>query len=362
MLKKLDWYIIKKYMATFFFTMIMITMIAVVINFSENVGKFLKEELGMKEIFGDYYLNFIPWINGKLWPLFALISVIFFTSRLAKNSEIIAILSAGVSYKRFLVPFMVAASFIAGLLWFGNNFVIPKSNRVKNDFESKYINKSRNKLRDRTYHAFINPNEKVFINSWIKRDTFGNIFRLEKFKDGQLHEVIKANIIRFKEAPNVWTLENYKRRVFNGIDESYIEYGEATLDTIIDLKPEDFEINTHEMETMTSDELKSFIVRERARGLGTANPHMVELHRRSADPFTIIILTLIGVALASRKVRGGMGLHLAMGIILGASFVVISQFTVTFSNNLSLSPILGVWIPNILFLAIGLVLISKAQQ
>ncbi len=360
-MKKLDLYIIKKYFATFFFTVCIITMIAVVIDFSEKVGKFIDKPVTTKEILFDYYLNFIPWINGLLWPLFSMIAVIFFTSRMAKQSEIIPMLSAGISYNRILVPYIIASSFIAGLLWFGNNYLIPKTTKIKNEFEHKYI-KSSTKTMSSDIHCYISPNEKIYLRYFRKRDTSGQIFRIETFKDNRLVSYIKASRIKLKEAPNRWTLFNYEERKFDGMQDSLLVGQASKKDTTINLSADDFIKNTRVMENMTSSSLREYITRENARGLDTANMHILELHRRNADPFTIIILTMIGVAIASRKTRGGIGLHLAIGIIIGSAYVILSRFSSTFVNNLSFSPIMGVWIPNIVFGIIAIILILRAQK
>jgi len=336
-------------------------MIAVVIDFAEKVGKFIDSTVTTREIVFDYYLNFIPWINGLLWPLFSLIAVIFFTSRMAKNSEIIPILSSGVSYWRFLVPFMISATFIASLLWYGSNYIIPKSTKIKNDFESKYI---RNSLRtlSNDIHFFLNPDEKIYLRYFRKRDTSGQTFRLETFQDGKLARYLKATKIELKKPPNTWTLYNYEIREFHGMRDSILNAKGEKMDTTLNMTGEDFIKNLKLMENMTSSDLKSYIERERERGLGTAKAHTIELHRRTSDPATIIILTLIGVAIASRKTRGGIGLHLALGIILGSAFVILSRFTVTFSSNMSLPAYIGVWIPNMVFSLIAIYLIIKAQK
>lgn len=362
MIKKLDWYIIKKYLSTFFFVMVLITMVAVVIDFSDKTDKFVREELPLGQILGEYYLNFIPWINGRLWPLFALISVIFFTSRLAKNSEIISVLGAGVSYKRFLLPYIIAGGFLSFLLWVGNNYVIPKSNKIKNAFESTYIRKSQERTLGTDIHLYLEPSEKIYLRYYRKRDTTGTTFRYEKFDNKKLIYFIKAKKIELKEMPNVWTLKEYEKRKFDGLNEYYLSGKGESMDTTLDLTPKDFIRNTKEMETMTSPELTDFIQREKERGLSTAKKYNIEMERRQADPFTILILTLIGVAVASRKTRGGLGLHLALGVTIGAAYVVLAQFSITFSTNMSLSPRLGCWIPNLIFLFVALILIGKAQK
>jgi lipopolysaccharide export system permease protein len=362
MFKKLDSYIIKKYLGSFFFTMLLITMIAVVIDFSEKINRFIDAELSISKIVGEYYLNFIPWINGMMWPLFSLIAVIFFTSRMAKNSEIVAFLSSGISFNRLMVPYLISASLIAGVLWLGKNYFIPYNCKIKNDFESEYLKKNSKKTLNNDIHFFLNPSEKIYIRYYRKSDTTAQSFRLEGFKNNRLASVLKAEKLVFKEQPNVWTLKNYTRRTFEGLDESYLVAKGEELDTTLDLTPEDFVRNTKLMENMTTVDLEDYIHRERERGLGDAKSFLIEKHMRNSQPFTILILTIIGFALSSRKVRGGMGLHLAIGVILGACFVIVSKFAATFSNNLSLSPALGAWFPNIIFTFLALFIVRQSQK
>ncbi len=359
---KLDFYIIKKYLSSFFFTMLLISMIAIVIDFSEKINKFLDADLGIMTVLTDYYVHFIPWLNGLMWPLFSLIAVIFFTSRIAKNTEIVAMLSSGISYYRIMVPYIVAASILAGLLWLGKNYVIPQSNKNKNDFEAEYVTRRTQKTINHDIHFFLKPEEKVYIRYYKTRDTTVQGFRLEKFQDGLLRKTLKAEKLLFKEAPTTWTIKDYEIRTFDGMDETVLIAKGETLDTILDITPADFVRNTKLMENMTTGDLKEYIQREKSRGLGAAKNFMIELHKRNSEPFSIIILTLMGMAIASRKVRGGMGLHLAIGIILGATFVIVSQFSATFSINLSMSPALGAWLPNILFGIVALILIRFSQK
>lgn len=337
-------------------------MTAIVIDFSEKVGKFINEDLTFREIIVDYYLNFIPWINGLLWPLFSLIAVVFFTSRLAKNSEIISILGAGVSYWRMLVPFLTAASIIAAILWVNNNYVTPKSTRIKNDFENTYIFKGNKKVTNENVHFFLSPNEKAFVRYFRLRDTSLMDFRIESFKDGKLVKVLKAKRVKLKTAPNEWTINDYNIRHINGIEERIVSGKGKSIDTILSFTPSEFIRYSNEMESMTSPELREYIAYEESKGLGKTRKYLIELYRRTADPFTILILTLIGVSIASRKTRGGLGLHLALGIIIGASFVIVSKFSVTFATSQTLHPLIGIWIPNLIFLSIAIILVSRAQK
>jgi lipopolysaccharide export system permease protein len=337
-------------------------MLAIAINFFENVDKFLNDTVKLKDVFLVYYLNFIPWINGLLWPLFALLAVIFFTSRLARNSEIVATLSAGVSYNRLLRPYFIGAGIIALLLWLGNNYVIPNSSRIKNEFESEFLKKSSKQTLSTDLHFYTSPNEVVYFRYYSSRDSSARNFRLERFKNGRLSRVLKAENIKYIAKSKQWKMTSIEEHTFNDLKEKLKIDKSAVKDTLMPFEPDDFIRYSKQMEMMTTPELKKFIGNENSKGLDTAKSFNIELYRRTADPFTIIILTIIGVSVASRKVRGGMGFHLAIGVILGSIFVILSKFSITFATNQTLSPLLGVWIPNIIFSIISYYLYQKAQK
>ncbi|MEE9438611.1 MAG: LptF/LptG family permease [Saprospiraceae bacterium] len=362
MLKKLDIYIIKKYLGTFLFTILMITMIAIAIDFFEKVDKFLKDDVTVHQIVFDYYLNFIPWINGLLWPLFALLAVIFFTSRLAGDSEIISMLSAGISYQRIMRPYLIASIILASIHWTAKNYLIPHSNKIKGEFESEYIRKSNKKtLKDNT-HFFLNKNEKVYIKYFRRSDSTANTFRLEKFKQGNLSYVLKARKLEYLSPPNNWKLVDFEWLKIDSLkEELYLSHGES-YDTTFNFTPQDVFRYFNQMEMMNTTDLRNFIAVEQSRGIDTATKYKTELYSRTSDPFTIIILTLLGLAIASRKTRGGMGLHLAMAVMLGSAFVILSKFSMTFSANLGMHPLLGAWIPNIIFGIITIYLVRTAQK
>ncbi len=337
-------------------------MVALVIDFSDRADKFINLDIPFKEILIKYYLNFIPWINGLLWPLFSLIAVIFFTSRLAKNTEIVAMLSAGISYRRILVPYMIAAGVIAGLLWIGSNYIIPRSNKIKTTFENEYIARHKERTLGSDIHFYVAPNEKIYLRYYRRTDTTGQSFRFERFKDGKLEYVIKASKLSLKEKPNLWTLTDYEKRHFYDHNEDLILAKGEQMDTVINLTPQDFIINDKDMLAMTTPELKEAVRRRTERGLGNITKYLLEIHKRTADPVAVLILTLIGASVASRKSRGGVGMNLAVGIVFGSIFVVMSKFSETFSYNLNLPPILAMWIPNIAFTFVAIYLLSKAQK
>ena len=371
MLKKIDQYIISKYLKTFFFTVLLFTMVSVIIDFSSQVDKFVEEACTVEEIIKEYYLAFIPWINGLLFPLFALISVIFFTSRMAYNSEIISILNAGVSFRRMMLPYLVASSLICGLHLFGNHYIIPLGNKSKVDFEHKYIYKNEDKGQTRDVHLILDRDEaaktqsKAYVRFYRKRDTSAKDLILEQFVDNRLIfrlKAKKAEWIASRDSINNWKLTDYEIRTFNGNEETMVFGVRKSIDTLLNLYPEDFVYYENDKLTLTTPELNRAIALQKERGVKATKSYEIEILRRTAEPITIIIVTLIGMAIASRKVRGGLGLHLAVGIALGAVYVFLSKFSTTFATNQSLPPTLAVWMPNILFTGILIYLIKNAQK
>jgi len=289
---------------------------------------------------------------------------------MAKQSEIISLLSSGISYKRFLVPYLIGGSILASLLYIGNHYVIPYSNKKKNEFELEVF-----KLRNRqttvgssskeksNIHFFISPEEKIYVNEYRSLDTSLQKFRLEQFnEEGQLVKVLKAHYVKYKSATDTWMMKDYEIRKIDGMNETFQKFKNESKDTTFSMRPDDFVRYTHQREMLSTPELKKFIAQEQIKGIDAAQNYLVELHRRTAHPFTLLILTILGASIASRKVRGGMGYHIALGVILGALLEVLSKFSMTFSNNLGMSPFLGVWFPNIVFIFITLYLISKAQK
>lgn len=362
MLKKLDKYIIGKFLRTFFFVALLFTMVSMVFDFSEKVKSFLEKDIPLNDIIFQHYLNYIPYINGQLWALYALISVIFFTSRMAYNSEIISVLGAGVSFRRMMVPYLIAGGFVSFLYLIGNHIVIPIGDKQRLKFEHTYIYTDSDKDRMRDVHMFIAPDTKIFAKGFSKADTTIRDFRLEKFDEGQLVYLLKANKAEWVEAPNRWRLHNYEIRTFDGMKETLYVGKNEKMDTTIDLQHRDFVYYKNQKQGMTTAELSRFINREQERGIGNTQVYEVEMHERTAEAFTVLILVIIGMTIASRKVRGGMGLHLAIGIGIGALYIMLSKFAITFATSDIIPPLLGVWIPNIIFSIVALYLVRTAQK
>lgn len=362
MLKALDRYILRKYSSTYLFAALIFSLVAVAVDLSEKIEKFIVNKLSFTEVLTSYYIHFVPFINGLLWPIYALISVIFFTSRLAYNSEIIAMFNAGMSFRRLARPYMIGAGIFALGHLAGNHYFIPTANKQRLDFEHQYIWTTNEKGRSNDIHMFLKPGEKIFISFYRKADSSMVDVRLERYEGQQLTSILKARSAQWLSEKRAWRMRNYEIRQLDSLGEQYVSGLGSELDTVLNVEPADFVEYVDQKDMMTTPELIRYIDKLRTRGAGNARKYEVEKHRRSADPFTILILSLIGVAVASRKVRGGLGLHLAIGVGIGAVYIFLSRFSTTFAMNQSLSPLLGVWIPNLVFTGVSLWLASRAQQ
>lgn len=363
MLKKLDWYIIGKFLRTFFFTVLIFSMVSMIIDFSEKIERFIESDISKMEIAFEYFPTFLLFILGFLWPMLTLIAVIFFTGRMANNSEIISILNAGVSFRRFLRPYLVSAGFLSLLYVAGINYIIPWGNAHRTELERVYFNRNRDVGKTANVHMFVAPNTKVFMTHYSKRDSTARNFRLEHFDNNELTSLTKARSARFvKGEPGFWRLSNYEIRTFDDENENLVLGGRENLDTILNLAPEDFVDYQEQQSSMSTPELIGHLRKQRERGSGNIRRYEVELARRSAEPFTIFILTLIGVAVAGRKTRGGMGAQLALGIFIGALFVFLSRFASTISSSANLPVYLGMWMPNLIFFGAAMYFVAKAQR
>ena len=358
-MQKLDWYILKKFLGTFFFTLSLILLIVIIFDVSEKIDDFLEHELSIKTIIFDYYLNFIPYFGNLFSPLFIFISVIFFTSKMANDSEVIAILNSGMSFSRFLRPFIIASIILGTLSFLLGNFIIPPSNSKRIDFENKYL---RNKYysNKKNIHIQILPNQYIYMQSYNSKREIGYKFTIEKFNDNKLISKLKSDYAQYDSINNVWQINNYEIREFN--DEKQIIKKGIRMDTTINLHPSEFTKRKSLVETMNFFELNNYIKREEMRGSEQIISHKIEKHKRIAFPFSSIILTLIAVAIASRKIRGGIGMHLGIGIIIAFTYILFMQISTTFAINSNLDPKLSVWIPNFLYVILSLVLLNKAQK
>lgn len=362
MLKKLDRYIMGKFLRTFFFTVLIFTMISVIIDFSEKVEKFIEEPITTQEILIGYYPNFIMFIAGLLWPLFTLIAVIFFTSKLASNSEIISIFNAGVSFGRLMRPYLLSATIIAAMHLVGNHIIIPKGNKTRLDLVHTHIWRDNDKGKVKDVHMFVSPDSKVYVRFFRKTNNTAKDLRMEQFKDNKLVFMLKAKSAEWIGEPDNWKLKDYEIRKFDGLEEELILGKGKEIDTTINFSPADFIDYKDQHTMMTTAELQKFIKKQKDRGVGNTEKYEIEMHRRTAEPFTIYILTIIGLAISARKVRGGVGLHLAIGVGIGAIFIFLSRFAIVFATEQTIPIILGIWIPNIIFSGVAAYLVLTAQK
>lgn len=355
----IDYYIIKKFIGTFIFSIGLIICIAVVFDFSEKVDDFLERDAPLKAIVFDYYMNFIPYFIYLFAYLFTFISVIFFTSRMAANSEIIAILSNGMSFRRLMLPYFMGALIIFLISFVLGSYIIPRSSEVKLAFEEKYY-KNPYRYSEENIHKQIEPGVYIYLNRYFNISDTGTKFSIEKFENGELVSKLRAASIRWDKDKNKWVLSNYYIRHIDGLDER-IESGRE-IDTTLNFLPEEFHRRINIVETMTTPELSRFIEREKIRGADNIKAYLIEKYRRYASPFAVFILTLIGVSLSARKVKGGIGLQIGLGLLLSFSYIMFMRVSKVFSVSGDLDPFIAVWIPNIVYAGIGAILYRLAPK
>jgi lipopolysaccharide export system permease protein len=359
-LKVLDAYIIKKFLSTVFFSMLIFSMISCAIDFSDKVQAIIEKPCTKKDVLA-YYVGFMFHMTSLLLPLYTLVGVVFFTSRLAFNAEILAILNAGVSFNRILRPYLIAGSIIAIFHLSINHYIAPVFNQWKLWFEHTYVWTDQDKGKTNNAHFLTAPDTKVFVKLYNKTNATMTGLRVEKFERSKVLSILEAENATWKPDAATWQLSQWSVRTFDGLRETYSR-SSTPIDSAINLSPQDFVYFNNQNQEMTTPQLQAVIQRDRDRGLGSSRSYDIEKHRRTADALTNIILTIIGLAVAGRKVRGGMGLHLAMGIGIGAGFILLSKFAVSFASSGSVPVMLGMWIPNLIFAAIALWLAARAQK
>jgi lipopolysaccharide export system permease protein len=360
-IKIIDIYIIRKFLGTFFFCLVLIMTIAVVFDFAEKIDNFMEKAAPLKAVLFDYYLNFIPYFATLFAPLFVFIAVIFFTSRMAVNTEIIAILNSGMSFKRMMWPYMLSATVIAAIIFYLTNFVIPRSNMVRMDFEDKYYRSVARKINVDNIHRQAFKNIYVYMETYSPLYFSGRNFTIEKLDStGRLVSKLSAPRVSWDTATSKWTVHNYTIREVNGLTEKFT-HGDR-IDTTLTIEPKDFSRDPGFVGTMTYIELTDYIDLLRMQGSEELKVFLIEKHRRFASPFAVFILTLIGVSLSSRKVRGGIGMNIGIGLALSFSYILFLQFASQFSLKGDLNPMLAMWIPNILYMIIASVLYKMAPK
>ena len=356
MLKKIDIYIIKKLLGTYFFAIALIISIAVVFDINEKLDSFLNAPL--KAIVVDYYLNFIPYFANLFSPLFTFIAVIFFTSKLADNSEIIAMLSSGISFRRLMIPYMISAAIIAGVTFYLNSYVIPPANVTRIEFQNKYV---KNKKVDyaSNIQLQVEPGVIAYMSRYDNNTKTGYRFSLEKFEGKILKSRLTAQTVTYDSAYH-WIIKDYMIRNFNGMREELTRG--SRLDSIITIEPSDFLISRYDSELMTTSALKTYIDRQKKRGVANIKDFEIEYEKRFAMTAASFILTVIGMSLSSRKVKGGMGVNIGIGLLLSFSYILFSTVSSTFAVSGATSPRIAVWLPNIVYSIIAVYLYRKAPK
>ncbi|HEV8079081.1 MAG TPA: LptF/LptG family permease [Chitinophagaceae bacterium] len=363
-MKILDWYILKKYFLTFLFFLLALTAIAVIIDLSERTDDFAKTKLPALTILTQYYFGFIPRIDALLFPLFVFLSVIFFTSGLANRSEIIAILGNGISFPRFLRPYFIGGIILSAFLWWCNQSLLPKANAKWANFSAKYIDESYAGVRNQ---SFIN-------NYYFRLDSFsyagiryydtvsrtGNSFFVQTFRNNQLVYNLRSETITWDTLTNKWRLTGVMERYIDGIEENLKPHPVMQME--YNFKPMDLQRDEYMKDKLSTQELVDYIRLEKIRGSETVNSLSLEKNTRDAGPPSVLILTMIGAIVASKKIRGGSGIHLATGIVISVLYILISRFSSVFAMKGNFNPVLAAWLPNIFFAILAYYLYRRAPK
>lgn len=358
MLHKIDYYIIKKFLGTFFYAIALIISISIVFDVSENIDDFISKDVPFKAIAFDYYLNFVPYFANLFSGLFTFIAVIYFTSKLAYNTEIIAILSSGVSFRRLMRPYMVGAAVIMLFSYILGNYIIPPANKKKVEFRNMYIG-TRKAGNQQNIHRQIEPGVFVYMDQYSSNVDVGYKFTIEKFVDRKLVSKLTSEYIKWDRENKKWVINDYTIRSIDGFTEK-ITKG-AQLDSALNMLPEDYTIVENIVETMTLPKLNESISNLKLRGVNTID-YEIEKHKRRSGPFSAFILTIIGLSLASRKIKGGIGFHLGLGLLLSFSYIMFMQVTTVFATSGLLQPYIAMWIPNFLYGILAVFLYRNAAR
>jgi lipopolysaccharide export system permease protein len=355
-MKKLDWYIVRKFLSTFFFAIMILAVISCVIDYSEKVDNIVSKKAPFAVV-ANYYMNFVPHITALLFPLFIFIATIFFTSKLAYKSEIIAILSSGVSFTRFLRPYMVGGGFLCLVSLVSNHWVIPLANKQRINFEDTYINDANYRYATDNMHLGLAKGTYVYLQNFNYDNFIGNRFCVEKIEGTLLKEKLMADYATYDTTRKIWKLHNVVIRTNDSLTERVVKLPEMEMK--YPFTPRDLNKGDAIKEALTTPQLDLYIKQEQLRGQENLNTFFIEKARRTATPFAAIILTVIGACIASRKIRGGSGFHLALGIAISAVFVMSLQISTTFATKSNLDPTIAVWIPNVIFGIVAFVLYRR---
>jgi lipopolysaccharide export system permease protein len=359
-LKILDKYIIRNFLGTFFFMMAIIMLIACIFDLSEKIDDFMDRQAPISALITDYYFNFILYYGSLFAPLLIFISVIYFTSRLAARTEIVAMLSGGVSFKRLLVPYYIAGTLLTVIALFLNHYYIPIANQGRIAFEETYF-KLAFQNYDKNIHKQITPNDFMYFEKYNAPNDIGYKFSLEHWEEGRLRFKLNSDYAEWDSTRQVWKVFNATKRWID-YDQERIEKHNQ-IDTFFGVWPQEFEKRLeYTTQMMNTLELERYIEKERAEGSEDLPFHLIEKHQRTSIPFASFVLVIIGVSISSRKVRGGIGAHLALGLFIAVVYIFIIKVFSVYATNAGLSPLLACWIPNILFAAMAVYLLRKAPK
>ena len=361
-IKVLDWYIIRKFIGTYIYSIALIISISIVFDVNENLAKFSQYHAPLKAVVFDYYANFVPYFANLFSPLFVFIAVIFFTSKLASNSEIISMLAAGVSFKRLMRPYMISCVLISTLSFFLSAYIIPHGTVIRQNFETMYKNKKKNTSADNVMLQ-VDRGVIAYIQHYDNTMKKGYGFSLDKFENKKLVShmtAMEAQYDTISDSKYHWTLSNWKVRELRGLKE-HITSG-MRRDTVIQMEPTDLVYSKGQQETFTSPELKEYISKQMDRGSSNVVQYQVESHKRIASSFAAFILTTIGLSLSSRKRKGGMGMYLGIGLALSFGYIMLQTVSSTFAINANTPPIIAAWIPNIIFAIVAYFCYKKAPN
>lgn len=352
-------YIIKKYLGTFLFTLSIFSVIMVVFDISEHLDNFLKKQSTLHDIALQYYAGFIPFYLNYLSPLINFLAVILFTAKMANQTEVVPILTSKASFSRFLRPYFITATLIFIVSFFANVYLIPFTNRLKVDFENSHFSDSDPTKNE--VHMQLDKQTYVYVKSFDNTSKTGYLFIMEKFNGDDLIQKLVATNITYDSVKRIWKMRTYSDRHINGLKETMVWHGNVK-DTTLDMRPEDFEVRDNQYSAMSMSVLNKNIEKAQLRGTGELTDMLFEKYHRFVYPLSTYVLTLIGVALSSRKVRGGIGLPLGLGIILCFTYILVERFALVFSIKGGAPPLFSVFMPNVLFGAFGYYLLVKAPK
>ena len=361
-INKLDWYIIKKFIGTYIYAIVLIISLSIVFDINENLAKFTQYHAPLRAIVFDYYVNFVPYFSNLFSALFVFIAVIFFTSKLAGNSEIIAMLASGVSFRRLMRPYMISCVLISAVSYYLSAYVIPHGTVIRQNFETLYKNKKKNTAAENV-QLQVGDGVIAYIQFYDNRAKKGYGFCLDKFENKKLVSHMTATEIQYdtiSESKNHWTAYNWRIRELKGLRED-ITHG-MKKDTLIMMEPTDLVYSKGQQETFTSPQLLEYISKQQTRGSGNVVQYEVEYHKRIASAFASFILTTIGLSLSSRKRKGGMGMYIGIGLVLSFGYIMLQTVSATFAIQANVPAIIAAWTPNLLFSIIAYICYRKAPN